>query len=58
MARKQVVVIDDEVEILNAIRRILKNESYDTHYFFDASEAMAYVQNNKVDVIFIGSKDA
>lgn len=49
--REQVVVIDDEVEILNAIRRILKNEPYDTHYFSDASEAMSYVHNNKVDVI-------
>ncbi|MBF4695719.1 HD domain-containing phosphohydrolase [Fusibacter ferrireducens] len=51
MVREQVVIIDDEMEILNSIRRILKNEPYDTHYFSDASEAMSYVQDHKVDVV-------
>ncbi|GAU77540.1 HD domain-containing phosphohydrolase [Fusibacter sp. 3D3] len=51
MSRDQVVIIDDEIEILNAIRRILKDEPYDILYFSDASEAMSYVADNNVDVI-------
>lgn len=49
--KKQVVIVDDEPHILDAVERILANEDFDIVTFTRARDAIKFVQDCGVDVV-------
>lgn len=51
MDKKRIIIVDDEVHLLSAIKRALRALPYEVTYFFDADEARLFVDENPVDII-------
>jgi CheY-like chemotaxis protein len=49
---KQVLVIDDEVELLESIRAILEAEGYDVVAKSNGHEALEYLRTHRPDMVF------
>lgn len=47
----RVFFIDDEVNILNSIKRAFRNEDFDSFYFTSAKEALIEIERVKPEVI-------
>lgn len=46
-----VVIVDDEVEILNSLKRVVRKFDCNLHLFSQPQEAIAFIQNNEIAVI-------
>lgn len=46
-----ILLVDDEQNILHAIKRLLRKENYELHTAVSGEEALAFLGNNQVDVI-------
>lgn len=46
-----VVLVDDEVEILNALKRVIRKFHCNLHAFSHPKEALAFIKENKVSII-------
>lgn len=55
MAEK-VIFVDDDVNVLNSLKRALKKEGYETVFFASAQEALDYLAANDVEVIVSDQK--
>lgn len=47
----KVFFIDDELNVLNSIKRAFRNEDFEGHYFTSAIEALKEIENIKPEVI-------
>lgn len=43
--------VDDESFILKSLKRLMKNQPFDSVYMNSGSEALSYLENNKIDLI-------
>jgi two-component system repressor protein LuxO len=46
-----VVIVDDEVEILNSLKRVIRKFDCDLHLFDQPKEALAFIKDNEIAVI-------
>ncbi|MCG7409637.1 response regulator transcription factor [Paenibacillus sp. ACRRX] len=53
MARETILLVDDEKEIIELIQIYLKNEGYNLLQASNGEEALALLQNNRVDLIIL-----
>ena len=53
MINKRILIIDDEVDIANNIKAILKDENYDTSIAHNSSDAFRYLSENKYNLIIL-----
>ena len=53
MNNKKILIIDDEIDIANNIRAILKDENYETSIAYNSSEAFNYITNNNYNLIIL-----
>lgn len=53
MEQYTILVVDDEVEITNAIEIYLSSEGYDTLKAYDGIEALNILEKNKVDLVIL-----
>lgn len=53
MEQYTILVVDDEVEITNAIEIYLSSEGYDTLKAYDGIEALNILEKNKVDLVVL-----
>lgn len=51
MSQDSVLLVDDEQNILHAIKRLLRKEDYELHIATSGEEALALLNNKQVDVI-------
>ena len=47
MNNKRILIIDDEVDIANNIKAIIKDENYDASIAHNSSDACRYLSENK-----------
>ena len=53
MARKKILVADDESDILTLLVSILKSENYDVITAFDGAEALTAIKMNRPDAVIL-----
>lgn len=53
MEQYTILVVDDEVEITNAIEIYLSSEGYNILKAYDGIEALNVLKNNKVDLVIL-----
>ena len=53
MNNRKILIIDDEVDIANNIRAILKDENYDTSIAYNSTEAFNYITKNNYNLIIL-----
>jgi two-component system response regulator VanR len=46
----KILVLDDEREIADLVEVYLRNENFEVHKFYDANKALAYIENNPLDL--------
>lgn len=51
MAQGSLLIIDDEQNIIHAIKRLLRKEAYEINTAMSGEEALAFLSNHQVDVI-------
>ena len=51
MSKPGVLFVDDEDNVLNALRRLLRTEKYAIHYSGSVEEAKKILSNNEIDVV-------
>jgi HD-like signal output (HDOD) protein len=51
MKKKMVMFVDDEKFILRSLKRLFKNESFDSVYMSSGKEALEHLENHSVDLI-------
>ena len=49
--RSRILIVDDEENVLNSLKRILKHENYDTFLAHDAMEALNLLEHEKIDLV-------
>lgn len=49
----KVVFIDDEIKVLNAVKRLLRKLPYDFEFFSDPEIALEKIKNMSVDVVIV-----
>lgn len=49
--RKRILLIDDQVEVCNAIRRLLRQDGYEVHTAAGADEALAVLESQPIDIV-------
>lgn len=50
---EHILVVDDEKEIADLVELYLKGEGYQVHKFYNGSEALACIENTKLDVAIL-----
>ena len=50
---EHILVVDDEKEIADLIELYLKSEGYQVHKFYSGLEALACIENTKLDVAIL-----
>ena len=53
MNNKRILIIDDEIDIANNIKAILKDENYDASIAHNSSDAFCYLSENKYNLIIL-----
>ena len=53
MNNKTILIIDDEIDIANNIRAILKDENYETSIAYNSTEAFNYITKNNYNLIIL-----
>jgi len=53
MARKRILIVDDEVDIINTIKLFLEIEGYDIIIAFDGREALDKVRSENPELIIL-----
>ncbi len=48
-----VLILDDEKEIADLVELYLKNENYNVHKFYEAKEALKYIDTNNLDMAIL-----
>lgn len=51
MAQDSLLIVDDEQNIIHAIKRLLRKEAYEINTAASGEEALAFLDNHRVDVI-------
>jgi two-component system, probable response regulator PhcQ len=51
MAKHKIMLVDDEVNVLNSLTRSLRKEGYELVTFDDPIKALAYLENETVDIV-------
>lgn len=52
----KILIVDDEKNIINALRRALKSENFELHNTTDSNEAMTLIRKNHYDVVICDQK--
>lgn len=53
---QSVIFVDDEENVLNALKRTLRKEPYETHFFSAGAEALEFLKTNPVNLIVCDHK--
>ena len=51
MATSQLLIVDDEEKIINALKRVLRKESFKCFFALSGKEALSIIDNNEIHVI-------
>lgn len=51
MSGKRILFVDDEPNVLNALGRVLRHESYELFFAANATEAMGILEKNEVHLV-------
>lgn len=51
MSPRQILIVDDEINICNALRRSLRKEGYEIHIANEPAEGLKLLQQTKVDLV-------
>lgn len=46
-----VIIVDDEIEILNSLKRVIRKFSCNLYLFSQPQEALAFINDNEIDII-------
>lgn len=50
---KRILIIDDDIHINNMLEEVLQKEGYQVAHAYSGTEALLFLQNNKIDLILL-----